>query len=270
MGGAYFENQAGEVVAKTCTKCFEVKLMTELVNDKRREDGKSSLCKLCKVKGRSKHQANKKERERETKYREENREKVRDKARRFNEANPKKQYEYDVKWRKANPDKFREVIQRYTNTEEYRIQKKKYSLRWQRDNKEKLILNVCRRRARKAALPDTFTFEERDFILNHFMGACALTGSTDYHMDHVLPIACGHGGTIFENMIPLRDDLNSSKKASHIFEWFSSNRNRFNLSQEKFDSLVEYLAQVNEMTKQEYRAYVDWCFDNPMILSLPQ
>lgn len=128
---------------------------------------------------------------------------------------------------------------------------------------EKVTANRKRRIARKALLPDTLTLEQRSIILARFNGVCSLTGSIDYQMDHALPIGCGHGGTTYENMYPLRADLNTSKSDKHIFEWFNVNHERLGLSQAKFDALISYLAEVNGMTTKEYRMYVDWCFDNP-------
>jgi 5-methylcytosine-specific restriction endonuclease McrA len=141
-------------------------------------------------------------------------------------------------------------------------QKKYYA-----NNKEKFKINTLNRLARKKLLINDFTFEECEDIINTF-GGCALTGSSDnLHLDHVIPLASGHGGTTYGNMIPLRGDLNISKNDRNIFEWFEGNRQRFELSQEKFDRLVEWLASANAMTVEEYRTYVYWCHDNPRIIS---
>jgi hypothetical protein len=114
-----------------------------------------------------------------------------------------------------------------------------------------------RRRARERSLPDTFTLTQLNETLAQFNGGCALTGdSFAIHWDHVIPLATGHGGTIYGNMIPLRADLNVSKSDANIFEWFKTNKQRFELSQERFDALIRWLAQVNEMSTSEYRDYV--------------
>ena len=119
-----------------------------------------------------------------------------------------------------------------------------------------------RRNARERCLPNDLTNEQQNEIIAHFNNACALTGeTTDLHLDHVIPLAAGYGGTTYGNMIPLRGDLNCSKNDSNLFEWFESNRQRFKLSQERFDALVKYLADVNEMTVEEYKAYYNGCFE---------
>lgn len=127
-------------------------------------------------------------------------------------------------------------------------------------------MKVQRRLARLRCLPDNFTEVEWEIATERFGGGCALTGSGFVHADHVIPLATGHGGTIYENIIPLRADLNISKSDRCIFDWFSENKERFNLSQTKFDELIEYLAEINGMTTKEYEEYVRWCHDNPRTL----
>lgn len=196
-----------------------------------------------------------KEAERKRKWRQENPEKAtesnRKSARKWRQDNREKELERKRKWREANPEYHSEYHSEYNR-------------KHRENNPDMHLLKDQRRRARKLALPYDLTADQQVDINATFGNACALTGDTlDIHADHVIPLSIGHGGTTYGNMIPLSAELNLSKRASHIFEWFEANRNRFNLSQRKFDALIEYLAQVNEMTTREYRAYVDWCFDNP-------
>ena len=132
------------------------------------------------------------------------------------------------------------------------------------DNRDQYYLRGERRRARLRKIPDTLTSEQRDLIIARFDGGCALTGDkADVHLDHVIPITIGHGGTIFENIIPLRADLNLSKGTGNIFDWFESNRQRLKLDRMKFNALIEYLADINGMTTKEYENYVRECHENP-------
>ncbi|WP_298833878.1 hypothetical protein [uncultured Planococcus sp.] len=135
---------------------------------------------------------------------------------------------------------------------------------WRKNNPEKAALIMKRstalRKARMVALPATLTGEQMASMYKHFNSSCALTGSTtDIHIDHAIPIAIGHGGTIVENMIPLRGDLNISKSARNIFEWFVGIKPRLNLPQSRFDFTIAYLADLNGMTSAEYRDYVYEC-----------
>jgi hypothetical protein len=166
------------------------------------------------------------------KHREENREKISEYMAKYRKENKSKIYEREVKYRKENPDKN--------------------------------FIKAHRRLARKLALPDDLTSEQKVAISIRFNDACALTGDSEsVHFDHVIPLASGHGGTIYGNMIPLRADLNYSKNDSNIFEWFDINKNRLNLPQERFDTLIAYLAEINGMTVNEYCDYVYWCHANP-------
>lgn len=152
-----------------------------------------------------------------------------------------------IRWRLNNPER-----------------KKENHRRWNRENRHKKSEADQRRRAIKKKLPADETLPQRTEVWMYFRNSCALTGElVPIHADHVVPIDVGHGGTNYGNMIPLSAVLNVSKNASHIYEWFEANAERFGLSREKFDALIEYLADANEMTTQEYRKYVDWCFDNP-------
>ncbi|CAM3631145.1 hypothetical protein [Mesobacillus zeae] len=119
------------------------------------------------------------------------------------------------------------------------------------------------RRARPNSLPHDITLDELRISKEAFNNSCVLTGSTNTQLDHVIPIAIGHGGSTYGNMVPLRPDLNHSKNDSNIFEWFEANRQRFELPQERFDNLIDWLASAKAMTVEDYRDYVYWCHANP-------
>lgn len=121
-----------------------------------------------------------------------------------------------------------------------------------------------RRKARMEALVDDFTDGDRTRLLTRFEGRCALTGnSVPLQVDHVLPVAIGHGGTTLSNLLPIGQRLNSSKGAKNIFEWYEENGDRFEVLPELFDKAIEYLADLNDMSPQEYRDYVYECHANP-------
>ena len=283
-----------EVIAIDCTECNSLKVRSNFGRHNSKFLGVNSSCKEC-IRERNRkwrqdnpEKATESSRKSARKYYEDNREKELERARKWAEANPEyrrkyyednreKELESARKWRQDNPEKATESNRK--SARKYRQENPEYWRKYYEDNREKVLeyqrkhyeanpemylLKDQRRRARKLALPYDLTAEQQADINATFGNACALTGEPiDLHLDHVIPISVGHGGTTYGNMIPLSATLNTSKNASHLFEWFEANRERFNLSQRKFDELIEYLAQVNEMTTQEYRAYVDWCFDNP-------
>lgn len=277
-GTKYYVSNDGEISAKTCTHCGEVKYLSEFSKHKRMLGGRQSQCKICRsVKAREYYINNSEtERERVKKWKEENREKVNQWARNYRKVkgeslrtyrrnweheNKEREYLRKRKWfiENAEKEKERKREWRQNNREHYR----EYSRNHRKENKEMYQIHSQRRRARKEELPDTLTEKELFDILDTFKDSCALSGVSEYHLDHVIPLATGHGGTIYENMIPLRADLNISKKDRCIFDWFADNRERFGLEQRKFDELIEYLADINDMTVEEYEDYVRWCHDNP-------
>lgn len=133
--------------------------------------------------------------------------------------------------------------------------------KWYKENPDKVAKNNHRRRARKLSLPDDFTSEEMRGIYDEF-GGCALTGDEKVQWDHVIPLCTGYGGTTVKNMIPLRADLNLSKNDGNIFEWFARNKERFSLCEIKFNNLIDYLANKNGMSVEDYRSFVYGCFEN--------
>jgi predicted transcriptional regulator len=158
-------------------------------------------------------------------------------------------------------------MKHFRNSSEFREKAKLATKKWIAVNKEKFAQSSKRgyhkRLARKKGLPDDLTAAQHAFTLYEFEEKCAVTGDSNIHLDHVIPLAAGHGGTTYGNMIPLRADLNISKNDRNIFEWFKANRQRFELSQERFDNLIAWLASANAMTVEEYRDYVYWCHANP-------
>jgi len=228
-GTRYFENEDGEFAAKECTGCEVIKTANRFNKHKNKIGGLSPCCKEC-----------------ERKYRQENKERIAEHKRKYRQENKERIAEHKRKYRQENKERIAE-------------HKRKY----RQENKEGDQLNCMRRRARKRQLPDDLTLEQRNAVLGHFNSSCALTGCTDgIHLDHVIPVSVGHGGTTMQNMIPLRAELNHSKSTRCIFDWFYDVKDHFNLPQTKFDELIGYLADINGMTADEYEGYVRWCHDN--------
>jgi hypothetical protein len=151
---------------------------------------------------------------------------------------------------------------------DYRLSTRETQAEYQRnyksENKEKINFHSLKRRTFRKNLPFDFTESQKNEIFRKFDSKCALSGRTDcIHWDHVIPLSTGHGGTIYGNMIPLQKYLNESKKDSNLFEWFETNRQRFNLSQEYFYKLITWLAEINNVSVDDYRDYVYWCHENP-------
>lgn len=227
----------GSMTARTCTNCRKLKSRSHFTPHKKGFDGLFGSCRDCRlVYGNN--------------WVEENKEKI--KAKR--DARPIEFKEKEkVRLRKyylANKDWLADV-----NKER---NKKHY-----KENPDMYRLNGLRRRALQKLLPNDLTNAEYQSTLKFFGNACALSGETEnLHADHVIPISIGHGGTTVSNMVPLSSDLNFSKNNRNVFEWFKDNKEPLNLSQDKFDSMIRYIAELNGKTVEEYRSYVCWCFEN--------
>lgn len=251
------------MIEKACRTCNVIKPLNEYYSCKNCPDGRRYVCKQCdKEKVKSYRKRNpEKYKQAVKKYHAENRE-VRNAAnKKYREDN--REYESDRMkiWRLENKEHIRKYIVKYRENNLEKL--KEQEARWRANNKEKINIAQSRRRARKRMLPNEFTSEQLAELLKHFNDGCALTGSKeDINVDHVIPLATGHGGTTYGNMIPLRGDLNRSKHDANIFEWFESNRQRFELSEENFSKMIDYLAEINGVTAEEYRDHVFWCHEN--------
>lgn len=230
----WYENAEGEIIAKVCVKCGNTKLFEDFPKHKTGLGGREATCKICKAKATRV-------------WYEENRETALEKDLIYNKMNREQRAELSRKWYENNRDR---AAERYRN--------------WYKENPEQRALLYHRRRARKASLPDTLTSEEYAITLEYFGNSCALTGVSDnIEKEHAIPLSIGHGGTTFGNCYPMTKSLNISKYNRNIFEWFEANRQRFELSQERFDNLIAWLASANAMAVEEYRDYVYWCHENP-------
>lgn len=219
----------GGVIGKTCTNCGSWKPLINYYKSKKGLGGRNSICPECVKVLR-------------TPYMEANREIRRERTRIWARENRERKTEYKRKWRLKNPG---------------------YESKWWSEHRELANVIAQRRRSRVRALPSDLTYDEYLEVLSYFNNSCSLTGeSGDLHMDHVIPISTGHGGTTKGNIIPLKSELNLSKNDKNIFEWFEVNKSRLNLSQEKFDSLINWLASANGMSMAEYKEYVYYCHDN--------
>lgn len=243
-GTRYFVDDDNDIIAKKCTKCGDVKSMNEFSSCRGKLGDKQPKCKSCERQYRQENKERRNEYDRQ--YRQENKERIKERGRQYYRENKERIRQYQ----QENKERIRERDRQY-----------------RQENKEMYLLHVHTRRARKQHLPDTLTENQRNQTMAHFNIGCALTGETEsYHMDHVIPLSIGHGGTTFENMIPLRDNLNISKGNRNLFEWFRGSKEFYELSQTKFDELIEYLADINGMSTDEYEEYVYWCHDNPQEL----
>jgi hypothetical protein len=106
---------------------------------------------------------------------------------------------------------------------------------WRADHLETIRLIAARRRARKQALPDTFTLADRAFMLQHWQHACAVCGNEEgffwtLAQDHWIPVShptCP--GTVAYNIVPLchtkkggQGGCNNSKNKAEPLPWLTA------------------------------------------------
>jgi hypothetical protein len=222
------------VDAKECTKCEEIKGLNLFYKSLRGLGGREASCKVCtKV--------------RHDKWKARNPQKMGTYTRKWQERNRKRQRQLSLDWYYANKEKAART-----------------NAAWYRDNKQKSRSKQVKRKTLMFSLLFNFPDIAYATLINDFNECCAISlVEHDLHIDHFIGLNCGHGGSYLGNLIPLRDTLNESKQDTNPFVWFKANTERFNLMEPQWRTLIRYLADLNGLTPQEYRAYVDWCYANP-------
>lgn len=257
-----FKDDNGEIYF-ICTQCNEAKHMDDFYKETGGLLDTKSTCKIC-----TDHKNRKWEQANYEYYLETqrsnynvNKEKRRIQRKEYREENKVFIYESKKVYRKQNRVKL------YFTKKAYRegIGKEKERDRIKRfydENPYKQSYYTHLRLARERSLPHTLTEEQLLKILNNYNGKCCFSGETA-HIDHIIPLAVGHGGTTYENILPLSQVLNGSKQDKNIFEWFELVHEHYNITLERFNEVMTEVASRNGMTLNEYREYVNWCFENP-------
>lgn len=253
-----FKNKNGQLFIE-CLFCKEVLHDTDFHHNKEHALKVSAYCRECNSLYKNMTYDSDKRRENHIKHRERANKRHKEWYYENKEYNIKKWAEY----RKENHEKVKKV------SNKWKRENKEYCSKYKREQYKlfpyKTLAVQQKRRALKKALPSTLTTQQAEYILAN---GCCLTGANEnLHLDHVIPLSTGHGGTTFENIIALRGDLNLSKQARNIFEWAENKHEEFGFTMEHFYTAMAELAKKNGMTLNEYREYVFSCFKNPRIIS---
>lgn len=193
---------------KPCTRCGEVKPATAFCKDKSKRGGFKSQCKKCYLaRCRPSHIVN-----------------AASKA--WKKANPERYKASTLAWRKANPERVK-----YT--------KAAYSKAWSKANPEKVKAAIA---AWRKANPETRSIYRQTrraklygnggklskglagklFKLQKGKCPCCKQPlGTDYHLDHIVPIALG-GPNIDSNIQLLRQRCNNQKSKKHPVDFMQS------------------------------------------------
>jgi len=243
-----------DIDIKKCNRCKVEypKSAKYFCRDKSKRDGYRTLCKKCvkEYKELNKEKVDLYQKEYHKKYYKDNRQVILSRMTEYYESNQDKVLSYHKEYYEKNKEELKEKQRKYIidNRESVLEGKKVYH----RNNLDKAHAARLRRKARVRLSPHDFTSSDRNRILKDFNDSCCLSGeSEDIHMDHVLPL-CKGGGTVVGNIVPLSGKLNLSKNDRNLFVWFEDNKGRLNLSRLKFNELIKYLAEQNELTVEEY------------------
>ena len=219
---------------KTCNQCKVEKPLTDYYRDKSRIDGLMYRCKVCTKQGN-------------TKYYEQNREKVRQSQRETYKQNTEKIKANYLEWKKANPEYYKnwcngnkERLQEYHK--EYYLQnratKKEYCKKWTQENREHVnnyaqkrrsehplehrYRNLLRRVLTKQASELSLELGYTQTDLQHHLEQFNLDWKTN-HIDHKVPVswfkkeASINIVNSLENLqvIPAQENLEKGNKFSH-------------------------------------------------------
>jgi hypothetical protein len=253
---AHLKNEAGDIVAKKCTPCDQMLPLEDFGSDKRGLAGKRGFCRTCDT-HRKKNNGNGLD--------------IYGNPKKPSPKHVERVYnKYGMVIAKTCPrcDDLKsrsEFYEQSSATDVLSIHCKtchgERVREWARANPEKCRTYGHNRRAKERALPGDLTDEQWMSALEYFDYSCALTGVTENLAgEHAIPLKIGRAGTVFWNMYPLESTLNSSKGDKHLFLWAQS---RSDIDKQKFNRLICYLADMCELTVDEYREFYDWCFLNP-------
>ncbi|MBM7633846.1 hypothetical protein [Geomicrobium sediminis] len=232
------------MIQQTCTKCKVTKEINEFTINRTKKSGFESRCKTCrnedKREYRKRDHVKVKERAYEKKYRKENP----DKLKVYNKKrwqNPEVRA-YKEEYRKKNPEIFKKSYRKYKENhfDKYTVTKH-------------LIF------AKENGLRADWTREEYNDLVEFFNGKCPLTGDTeDLSVDHFIPISTGHGGTYSGNIVVISKSMNLRKGNKNPFLWADTLKDE---EIQGFIRMVRYLADKNNMSPEEFKDYVEGCFN---------
>ena len=155
----------------------------------------------------------------------------------WREENPEKLKAIQVKFNKANPDKVkawgaalyqkkRDEKLQYAKTY-YEVNKeslKPKKAKWQKENLDACRISDANRRAAKKNRGGVLSSGLKSRLFTLQRGKCACCGlplGSNYHMDHIMPLALG-GPNTDDNIQLLRQRCNNQKHSKHPVDFMQS------------------------------------------------
>ena len=198
-----YDEDTGELLQKSCSKCGKVKDVSEFSKHPRTSDGLQSNCRECgKISCK--------------KYREDNgdyfknwREGNKNRIKKYGKIYRKKnnRWEYIKKWRENNKEHYKEYQKEYKQTPEGRASMHR--------RKHKYM-------AKKLGNGGSYTKEQWNQCLEYFNHCDAYTGEPleSTEIEHVIPVSKGGTSNIY-NLVPANKSINRSKQDKDLWEWYS-------------------------------------------------
>lgn len=221
---------------KTCTKCKTSKTLDQFSKTKRLKDGYQSQCKICCKEYFSSWAVNNKEKIKQTysEWRSKNKDKEKSAQKKYVEDNKEKVKKYQAKWRLENAEKLKKDkaawqlsnaekikkrrAEKYAaNADKMREEKRKYYA----ENAESFKIRAHNRRVKITESGEKLSQGLTHKLFKLQKGRCAcckLPLGSDYHMDHVMPLALG-GTNTDDNIQLLRAVCNKQKHAKHPIDF---------------------------------------------------
>ena len=215
---------------KRCTKCGEVKLVSEFYKDTSRRDGLRERCKACRrADSKAYYTAHSVECiARGKAWRKAHPERARVLMRAWHAANTEKNRAYQKEWRDANRKhiRVRHKNWRDTNQEQCRATGKA----WRDAHPERLRAVRANRRARENGAAGQASIEQMTARWDYYGGLCYICGMPAEATDHVIPLAKG-GSNWPANLRPICKRCNSVKGAKWPYDFEQLTEKRYNAGQ---------------------------------------
>ena len=187
---------------KQCSKCGEVKQLTEFHKSKRYKDGLSRHCRRCESnRSRAKYERNK--------------EIILAQKRAWYASHSEHHNSLTSRWRKEHREESREIARRsYYKHHSKNIDR---VVKWRKKNPEKFSIYSKNNRAMRRGATGKHSFSEWEALCYKYNHTCLKCGKTDVKLtpDHIVPLSKG-GTNYIDNIQPLCHSCNSSKNNKTI------------------------------------------------------
>ena len=201
--------------------------------------------------GRQYREENKdKEKERHKRYKDKNRDKINERNKKYKLEHKEKEKGYNKKYREKYKLRIKEYREEkkleycmawYDKNKERVIERQK---QYRRNNKDKINIQTNLRRARKCRLLSNLTLDQWVEIKNYFNNKCAYCGKEfPLEQDHFIPLSKG-GEYSKSNIIPACRSCNASKNTKNFFEWYPKYRYYSKKREKLILEYMEYKSQT--------------------------